>query len=178
MNPFSMINKTKSTISILSTNIRGLASGTREETNKLKVIFDLGADINIIIDSHLDNNKMRTLMKGNSQLLSRYNHQGSLSRLRGIDIFIKKACGVKLKNLSILSSGNHLHGTLIMPDPPSSPRSHEEMLRVITNIICARPGEILLLLNSIMRKALLEEMVVKKRLCMRQNHLVSSLKTA
>ena len=105
MNPFSMINKTKSTISILSTNIRGLASGTREATNKLKAIFDLGADINIIIDSHLDNNKMRTLMKGNSQLLSRYNHQGSLSRLRGIDSFIKNACGVKLKNLSILSSG-------------------------------------------------------------------------
>ena len=86
MNPFSIFNKTKSTISILSTNIRGLATGTREETNKIKAIFDLGADINIIIDSHLDNNKLRTLMKGNSQLLSRYNHQGSLSRLRGIDI--------------------------------------------------------------------------------------------
>ena len=88
MNTFSFNNKTKSTISILSPNIRGLASGTREESTKLKAIFDLGADINIIIDSHLDNNKMRTLMKGNSQLLSRYIHQGSLSRLRGIDIFI------------------------------------------------------------------------------------------
>ena len=63
-------------------------------------------------------------------------------------------------------------------DPPPTPRSHEEKLRVITNIICARPGEILLLLNSSVRKALLEELVVKKRLCMRQNHLVSSLKTA
>ena len=99
MNPFSIFNKTKSTISILSTNIRGLSNGTREETNKIKAIFDLGADINIIIDSHLDNNKLKTLMKGNSQLLSRYNHQGSLTRLRGIDIFIKKSCGVKLKNL-------------------------------------------------------------------------------
>ena len=116
MNPFSLHNKTKSTISILSTNIRGLASGTREEAKKLKAIFDLGADINIIIDSHLDSNKLRTLMRGNSQLLSRYTHQGSLSRLRGIDIFTKKSCGVKIKNLSILQSGNHLHCTLVMPD--------------------------------------------------------------
>ena len=100
MNPFSIFNKTKSTISILSTNLRGLSAGTREETNKIKAIFDLGADINIIIDSHLDSNKLRTLMKGNSQLLSRYNHQGSLSRLRGIDIFIKNACGVKTTRTS------------------------------------------------------------------------------
>ena len=99
MNPFSIFNKTKSTISIHSTNIRGPSNGTREETNKIKAIFDLGADINIIIDSHLDNKKLKTRMKGNSQLLSRYNQQGSLTRLRGIDIFIKKACGVKLKNL-------------------------------------------------------------------------------
>ena len=97
MNPFSLYNKTKSTISILSTNIRGLASGTREEAKKLKAIFDLGADINIIIDSHLDSNKLRTLMRGNSQLLSRYTHQGSLSRLRGIDIFTKNPVGSKLK---------------------------------------------------------------------------------
>ena len=55
-------------------------------------------------------------MRGNSQLLSRYTHQGSLSRLRGIDIFTKKSCGVKIKNLSILQSGNHLHCTLVMPD--------------------------------------------------------------
>ena len=48
-------------------------------------------------------------------------------------------------------------------DPPPTPRSHEEMLRVITNIICVRPGEILLLLNSSVRKALLEELVVKKK---------------
>ena len=78
MNPFSMHNKTKLTISILFTNIRGLASGTREESNKLNAIFDLGANINIIIDSHLDHNKMRTLMKGNSQLsgckLNQSNH--------------------------------------------------------------------------------------------------------
>ena len=92
----------KSTVSILSTNIRGLSTGTKEET--MKGIFDIGADINIIIDSHLENNKLKTLMKGNSQLLSKYNHQGSLSRLRGINIFIKKSCGVKLKNLN---SGNH-----------------------------------------------------------------------
>ena len=116
MNPFSLHNKTKSTISILSTNIRGLASGTRDETLKLNAIFDLGADINIIIDSHLDSNKMRSLMKGNSHLLSRYTHQGSLSRLRGIDVFTKKACGVKVKNLQILQGGNHLHCTLAMPD--------------------------------------------------------------
>ena len=96
-NLFSLQNKTKSTISILSTNIRRLASGTREEAKKLKAIFDLGADINIIIDSHLDSNKLRTLMKGNSQLLSRYTHQGSLSRLRGIDIFTKKSCAVNIK---------------------------------------------------------------------------------
>ena len=116
MNPFSLHNKTKSTISILSTNIRGLASGTREEALKINAIFDHGADINIIIDSHLDSNKLRTLRKGNSQLLSRYTHQGSLSRLRGIDIFTKKSCGVKVKNLQILQSGNHLHCTLAMPD--------------------------------------------------------------
>ena len=116
MNPFSLHNKTKSTISILSTNIRGLASGTKDETLKLNAVFDIGADINIIIDSHLDPNKMRSLMKGNSHLLSRYTHKGSLTRLRGIDVFTKKSCGVKVKNLEILQGGNHLHCTLAMPD--------------------------------------------------------------
>ena len=34
------------------------------------------------------------------------------------------------------------------------------MLRILTNIICARPGEMLLLLNSCVRKALLEELII------------------
>ena len=48
-------------------------------------------------------------------------------------------------------------------DHPPAPRSHEDMLRVITNIICARPGEMLLLLNTSLRKSLLEQLVFNKK---------------
>ena len=48
-------------------------------------------------------------------------------------------------------------------DPLPVVRSHEERLRVITNIICARPGEMLLFLNASLRKALLEHLVYNKK---------------
>ena len=68
-----------------------------------------------------------------------------------------------LKNLECqvyTDSINHLSKVI---DHPPAARSHEDRLRVITNIICARPGEMLLLLNTSLRKSLLEQLVFNKK---------------
>ena len=48
-------------------------------------------------------------------------------------------------------------------DVPPVARTHSEALRVITNVLCVKPGEIFLLLNSCVRKVLLGKLIDKKK---------------
>ena len=64
--------------------------GSDREEHKLNTALDHSADIVIIIDHHLDTNKLAALTKNNRQTLSRYKIYGTPSLKRGILVFVKK----------------------------------------------------------------------------------------
>ena len=51
---------------------------------------------------------------------------------------------------------------LVVENPPAT-LSHADKLRVITNSICARPGEMLLVMNASLRQALLDKLITNRK---------------
>ena len=73
----------------------------------------------------------------------------------------------ELKNLEcqVYTETIHKLSQVIDEEVDNAPvaRSHEDKIRVITNIICARPGEMLLFMNASLRLALLDNLVTNKK---------------
>ena len=56
-------SKSASKITITSTNLRGSRIGTHKEIAKINTFLNLASDINIVIDSHLTEQKLISLKK-------------------------------------------------------------------------------------------------------------------
>ena len=70
----------------------------------------------MVIDSHLDSQKLKTLTRGNRLLLSKYNHYGTLARLRGIDIFTKKSSGITINKIESSNNNDMITCSINLPD--------------------------------------------------------------
>ena len=73
--------------------------GTDREEHKLGTIINTNSDIVIIIDHHLDTQKLASLTKNNRQILSKFTIHGTPSLKRGILVLVKKSCGCKVTNI-------------------------------------------------------------------------------
>ena len=74
------------------------------------------SDINIVIDSHLDEQKLSTLKKRYRQLFAKYTIYGNPSNKRGILIFLRKNIGCQITNVDSHGNNDTLFFTLLMPD--------------------------------------------------------------
>ena len=64
--------------------------GSDREEHKLNTALDHNADIAILVDHHMDTNKLAALTKNNRQTLSRYKIYGTPSLKRGLLVLVKK----------------------------------------------------------------------------------------
>ena len=105
-----------SNIRISSTNIRGTKLGTEREAQKLQTIINTNSDVIILIDHHLDDQKLLSFVKNNSQILSRFSIHGTPSLRRGILVLVKKSCGCKVSNIHNSWENDALAFDIILPD--------------------------------------------------------------
>ena len=73
--------------------------GTDREGKKLGTILDLNSDIIFLIDHHMDQAKLASLIKNNRNTLSQFSINGTPTLKRGILVFSKKNCGCKIKHI-------------------------------------------------------------------------------
>ena len=99
INPFKL-KKNSSNFRITALNIKGMRIGTNFEQTKLKALINDGGDVTLIIDHHLDNEKLKSLNKKNRQILSKFNFHGTPTLKRGILILTKKSSGIKISNIT------------------------------------------------------------------------------
>lgn len=90
--------------------------GTDHEAHKLHTIINTNSDILIIIDHHLDQQKLDSLFKNNRQALSNFTVHGTPSIKRGIFVLIKKSCGCKVSNIKSSWDNDVLAFDIILPD--------------------------------------------------------------
>ena len=64
--------------------------GTDREEHKLGTIINTNSDILILIDHHLDQQKLASLTKNNRQIFSKFTIHGTPSLKRGILVLVKK----------------------------------------------------------------------------------------
>ena len=64
INPFTL-KKNSSNFRITALNIKGMRIGTNFEQTKLKALINDGGDVTLLIDHHLDNEKLKSLNKKN-----------------------------------------------------------------------------------------------------------------
>ena len=64
--------------------------GTDREEHKLGTIINTNSDIIILIDHHLDTQKLASFSKNNRQILSKFTIHGTPSIKRGILVLVKK----------------------------------------------------------------------------------------
>ena len=69
--------------------------GTDREEFKLGTIINTNSDIIILIDHHLDTQKLASLTKNNRQILSKFTVYGTPSLKRGILVLVKKAVAAR-----------------------------------------------------------------------------------
>ena len=112
----SIFGKQKSNIRICTTNIRGMKIGTDREEHKLCTIINTSSDILILIDHHLDQQKLASLIKNNRQVLSKFTIYGTPSLKRGILVLVKKSCGCKIINIKNSWENNIMAFDIILPD--------------------------------------------------------------
>ena len=70
--------------------------GSDREEKKLGTLLDLNIDIIFLIDHHMDDQKLSSLLKNNRKTLSQFSIHGATSLKRGILILSKKNCGCKI----------------------------------------------------------------------------------
>ena len=73
--------------------------GTDREAHKLQTVINTNSDIVILIDHHLDQQKLAYLTRNNRQILSKFTIHGTPSLKRGILVLVKKSCGCKITNV-------------------------------------------------------------------------------
>ena len=73
--------------------------GTDREGKKLGTILDLNSDIIFLIDHHMDQAKLASLIKNNRNTLSQFSINGTPTLKRGILVFSKKNCGCKIRHV-------------------------------------------------------------------------------
>ena len=88
INPFSGI-KNLSNIGIFTTNICGMKVGTDREAHKYQTVINSNSDMIILIDHHLDQQKMKSLARKHQQLLSKFTIYGTPSLKHGILVLVK-----------------------------------------------------------------------------------------
>ena len=90
--------------------------GTNFEQTKLKALINDGGDVTLIIDHHLDNEKLKSLNKKNRQILSKFNFHGTPTLKRGILILTKKSSGIKISNITHHNNNDILAFEITLPD--------------------------------------------------------------
>ena len=90
--------------------------GTELEALKLKSLIEMNSDILIIIDHHLDHQKLASFTKNNRQILSKYTLHGTPSLKRGILVLVRKSCGCKITNISNSWENDVMAFDIILPD--------------------------------------------------------------
>ena len=90
--------------------------GTDREEHKLQTVINTNSDIIILIDHHLDQQKLASLAKKHRQLLSKFTFHGTPSLKRGILVLVKKSCGCKITNVKSLWENDILSFDIILPD--------------------------------------------------------------
>ena len=106
-----------SEIKITSTNIRGSKVGKRvEEAQKLRTFLNITSDVHIVIDAHLDSNKIATIRKRHRQMLSSYSILGYPSKKRGLIVFLKRSSGCTVSKLNNNNNPDTLLFELELPD--------------------------------------------------------------
>ena len=91
--------------------------GTDREAHKLQTVINTNSDIIILIDHHLDQQKLASLAKKHRQLLSKFTIHGTPSLKRGILVLVKKSCGCKITNVKSLWEDGILSFDIVLPDP-------------------------------------------------------------
>ena len=82
----------------------------------MNTFFNLSSDINIVIDSHLTEQKLITLKKRHRQLFAKYTIHGNPSNNRGILVFLRKNNGCTITNVNCNDDNDTLFFTISMPD--------------------------------------------------------------
>ena len=90
--------------------------GTDREEHKLGTIINTSSDILILIDHHLDQQKLASLAKNNRQILSKFTIYGTPSLKRGILVLVKKSCGCKIINIKNSWENDVMAFDIILPD--------------------------------------------------------------
>ena len=90
--------------------------GTGREAHKLQTLINTNSDILIIIDHHLDQQKLASLIKNNSQILSKFTIHGTPSLKRGILVLNRKSCGCKIINIKSSWENDILAFDIVLPD--------------------------------------------------------------
>ena len=90
--------------------------GTGREAHKLRTLVNTNSDILIIIDHHLDEQKLASLVKNNSQILSKFTIHGTPSLKRGILVLVRKSCGCKIINIKNSWENDVLAFDIVLPD--------------------------------------------------------------
>ena len=90
--------------------------GTDREEHKLGTIINTNSDIIILIDHHLDTQKLASLTKNNRQIFSKFTIHGTPSLKRGILVLVKKSCGCKVTNIKNSWENDIMAFDIILPD--------------------------------------------------------------
>ena len=90
--------------------------GTEREAHKLQTVMNTNSDVVILIDHHLDQQKLASLTKNNRQILSKFTIHGTPSLKRGILVLVKKSCGCKITNVQSLWENDILSFDILLPD--------------------------------------------------------------
>ena len=90
--------------------------GTDREEHKLSTIINTNSDIIILIDHHLDTQKLASFTKNNRQILSKFTIHGTPSIKRGILVLVKKSCGCKITNIKNSWENDIMAFDIILPD--------------------------------------------------------------
>ena len=90
--------------------------GTELEALKLKTLIEMNSDILILIDHHLDHQKLASFIKNNRQILSKFTLHGTPSLKRGILVLVRKSCGCKITNISNSWENDVMAFDIILPD--------------------------------------------------------------
>ena len=90
--------------------------GTDREEKKLGTIINTNSDILILLDHHLDQQKLSSLIKNNRQMLSKFSIYGTPSLKRGILVLVKKSCGCKITNIKYSWESDVMAFDIILPD--------------------------------------------------------------
>ena len=90
--------------------------GSDREAHKLRSVINTNSNIIILIDHHLDEQKLASITKNNRQIFFKFTTYGTPSLKRGILVLVKKCCGCKITQVRSLWENDILAFDIILPD--------------------------------------------------------------